>query len=134
MVRSIRAVTVALVDGLLFEPEVHIDAHIVVPDIAGWTRLRMPALPDEAFFSMAPDWICEVLSPGTAVLDRVKKMPLYIEFGVKYFWLVDPILKTLEIYVNDHSAWKLVRTYANDDKVRAVPFDAIEINLSSLWS
>jgi hypothetical protein len=119
---------------ILFEPEVHIDFNITVPDIAGWRRARLPQIPNEAFFSIAPDWICEVLSPGTAILDRARKMPLYAQQGVKNFWLVDPIEKTLEVYENNMGKWLLLHTYANDDKVRAVPFDAIEIELSSLWT
>ena len=119
---------------ILFEPEIHLESNIMVPDIAGWRRERMPQIPDEAFFSIVPDWACEVLSPSTAVLDRTKKMPLYASQGVKHFWLVDPIIRTLEVYENDHMNWKLLYTYANDDKVRAAPFDAIEIELSALWS
>lgn len=119
---------------ILDEPEIHLENNIIVPDIAGWRRERMPQIPDEAFFSVVPDWICEVLSPSTAALDRAKKMPFYAQQGVKYFWLVDPIAKTLEVYENDHARWILVHTYANDDKLRAVPFDAIEIELAALWS
>ena len=92
---------------ILDEPELHLESHILVPDLAGWRRERMPSIPDEAFFSLIPDWACEVLSPGTAVLDRVKKMPLYLSLGLKYFWLID-------------------------DKIRAIPFDAIEIELVDL--
>jgi Uma2 family endonuclease len=119
---------------ILDEPEIHIEDSITVPDIAGWKRERMPQIPNEAFFSIAPDWICEVLSPGTAAFDRAKKMPLYAEQGVKHLWLVDPIEKSLEVFENDNARWVLIHTYINDDKVRAVPFDAIEIELSSLWT
>jgi Uma2 family endonuclease len=94
----------------------------------------MPQIPDEAFFTLAPNWICEVLSPSTSVVDRVKKMPLYAELGVNHFWLIDPIHGTLEIYLNDHLSWRLVKTYAGNDRVRAVPFDAIEMDLSLLWA
>jgi hypothetical protein len=89
---------------------------------AGWRHERLSQAPEEPYFSIAPDWICEVLSPSTTALDRVKKMPLYAEIGVSHFWLVDPIHKTLEVYMNDHMSWKLLKTYANDDKVRAAPF------------
>lgn len=119
---------------ILDEPEIHLENNIIVPDIGGWRRERMPQIPDEAFFSVTPDWVCEVLSPSTAVLDRARKMPLYAHLGVKHFWLVDPLNKTLEVYENDHAKWTLVHTYVDDDKVRAVPFDAIEIELSVLWS
>ena len=118
---------------ILFEPEIHMDENIFVPDIAGWKRERMPQIPDEAFFTKEPDWICEVLSPSTAALDRVKKMPLYANLGVKFFWLVDPLIKTVEIYKNDHINWLLLNTFSDDKKVRAAPFDAIEIDLSVLW-
>ncbi len=88
---------------ILDEPEIHLENNIIVPDIAGWRRERMPTFPDVPFFTLSPDWICEVLSPSTAAFDRVKKMPLYAQVGVKHFWLVDPILKTLEVYENDHA-------------------------------
>lgn len=118
---------------ILFEPEVHINSHIFVPDLGGWKRSKLPQIPDEPFFSTIPDWICEVLSPSTTALDKTKKMPLYAELGVNHFWLIDPIARTLEVYVNDQLNWKLLKTYANEDKVRAAPFDAIEFDLSALW-
>lgn len=119
---------------ILDEPEVHINGHIFVPDLAGWRREIMPRIPDEAFFTLVPSWICEVLSPSTSGVDRVKKMPLYAELGVSHFWLIDPIHRTLEIYSNDHLSWRLVKTYAGNDMVRAVPFDAVEVDLSLLWA
>src|SRR2546428_6351506 len=57
---------------LLDEPELHLP-DIVVPDLAGWRRERMPELPDEPFLILAPDWVCEVLSPSTADFDRADK-------------------------------------------------------------
>ncbi len=119
---------------ILDEPEIHLESTIIVPDIAGWKRERMPQIPDEAFFSVVPDWVCEVASPSTAGLDRARKMPFYAQSGVKHFWLVDPIAKSLEVYENDHGRWVVVHTYVDDEKVWAVPFDAIEIDLSTLWS
>ena len=118
---------------ILFEPEIHLESTIVVPDIAGWKRERMPQIPDEAYFSTIPDWVCEVLSPSTAALDRARKMPFYAQSGVKHFWLVDPIAKSLEVYENHHGRWVVVHTYMEDEKARAVPFDAIELDLSTLW-
>ena len=75
---------------ILDEPELHLGPHILVPDLAGWRRERMPVFPETAYFTLAPDWVCEVLSPGTARIDRVVKMPLYAEQGVAWLWLVDP--------------------------------------------
>jgi Uma2 family endonuclease len=115
------------------EPELHLGRNVLVPDLAGWRRERLPALPREAFFSLAPDWVCEVLSPATARLDRLKKLSIYAREGVGHAWLVDPGLETLEVYRRQGEAWLLVLTAGGDDVVRAEPFDAIELTLTGLW-
>ncbi len=118
---------------ILFEPELHLGSNILVPDLAGWRKERMPRFPDTAYFSLAPDWVCEVISPGTARTDRVVKMPIYAAESVKGLWLVDPDLRILEVYRLLEGHWLLERTWQNDDIVNAPPFDAISINLSDLW-
>lgn len=118
---------------ILDEPELHLVGQILVPDLAGWRRERMPELPDAPSFDLAPDWICEVLSPSTESFDRAKKLPAYAQAGVKHAWLVDPGPRTLEIFRLDGAGWRLVGTLT-DDKVRAEPFDAIELNLAALWA
>lgn len=120
---------------ILFEPELHLgpEPDILVPDLAGWRRERMSELPSEAFFTLPPDWVCEVLSPSTVQLDRVRKMPVYSRSGVSHVWLVDPDAKTLEIFSLDGESHRLVATHADDDRVRGVPFDAIELDLGALW-
>jgi Uma2 family endonuclease len=125
---------------ILKEPELHIDGQIVVPDLAGWRRERMPVMPDAAFSDLAPDWACEVISPLTGRLDRVKKLPHYARWGVSHLWFVDPLQRTLEIYrlaqgeSGQVPSWSVVGTYAYDAKVRAEPFDAIELDLAILWA
>lgn len=118
---------------ILDEPEIQLGNHTLVPDIAGWKKERFGKLPETNWISVAPDWICEVLSPGTARIDRKKKMPIYARFGVPYLWLVDPLEKTLEIFRLENGNWVLSGVYIEDDLVRAEPFDAIEIKLDSLW-
>ena len=121
---------------LLFEPELHlgIGPDIVVPDIAGWRRQRMPILPNEPFLTLAPDWVCEVVSPKTGRLDRIKKLPLYVREGVSHAWLVDPLQRMLEVFPNESGRWALLSTHAEDEKVRAEPFDAVELELGALWA
>jgi Uma2 family endonuclease len=119
---------------ILDEPEIHLGRHVVVPDIAGWQRQRMPALPDTAWFALAPDWVCEVLSPATAQTDRSLKLPLYAEQGVGHCWLVDPLLRTLEAYQLKEGRWVLLTTLREADPVRLPPFDAIEFGLDALWA
>jgi Uma2 family endonuclease len=118
---------------ILDEPELHLGKDILVPDLAGWRRERMPSIPDVAFFTLAPDWVCEVLSPSTASFDRKEKLPVYAREKVSHVWLVDPAVKLLEVYKLLDGRWTLLSTHANADRVRAEPFDAVELELGSLW-
>ena len=118
---------------ILDEPELHFARNVLVPDLAGWRRERMPEMPRVAYFELAPDWVCEVLSPSTAGLDRVKKLALYLREGVEYLWFVDPEGKTLEVLRKRGKHYALIGTYTGDECVRAEPFDAIELELGALW-
>ena len=119
---------------ILDEPELHLVGQILVPDLAGWRRVRMPEVPDVAFFELAPDWICEVLSPSTAALDRTRKTHHYGNAEVVHLWFVDPQLRTLEVFRLEGGAWRLVTSVAGEVKVRAEPFDAIELDLAGVWA
>jgi Uma2 family endonuclease len=119
---------------LLDEPEIHIGADVVVPDLAGWRRERMPALPETAWFESAPDWLAEVLSPSTARFDRAEKLPLYARWGVRHVWLIDPELRTLEVFENAAGRWVLLETLKDAEAVRQPPFEALEFPLSVLWA
>jgi Uma2 family endonuclease len=119
---------------LLPEPELHFAADVVVPDIAGWRRERMPAVPNVAYFTLPPDWLCEVLSPSTKSVDRRKKLPIYAREGVGHVWLVDPLQQTLEILrLDSQRRWSLVATHEADATVRAEPFAAFGLALRALW-
>lgn len=118
---------------ILDEPELHIVGQVLVPALAGWRRERMPEIPDVAFFELAPDWVCEVLSPSTMATDRTRKMHHYARAGVNHVWLLDPAPQTLEVYRLDGEGWRVVLTAAGSDRVRAEPFDAIELELGSVW-
>jgi Uma2 family endonuclease len=119
---------------ILDEPEMHLGPHILVPDLAGWRRERMPALPDEAYFALAPDWVCEVLSPGTARIDRVVKMPIYAAQGVQWLWLVEPDLHTLEVFRLFDGHWLLEGAWQEADEVHAPPFAELAFSLADLWA
>lgn len=119
---------------IIDEPELHIVEQVLVPDLAGWRRERMPEMPHVAAFELAPDWVCEVLSPSTAKVDRSRKMRHYATANVRHVWLVDPLVTTLEIYRLDGEGWRLVQTHAGDVTIRPEPFDAVELHLDRLWS
>jgi len=118
---------------ILFEPELHLGAEILVPDLAGWKRERMPILEDVAYSELAPDWICEVVSPSTARVDRVRKMPVYAREQVSHLWLVDPIMRTLEVYRLENQRWVVASTHGGAESVRAEPFETIELDMSRWW-
>lgn len=118
---------------ILFEPELHLGDEVLVPDLAGWRCDRLPVVENVAFETLPPDWVCEVLSDSTEKVDRDDKMPSYAAAGVRHAWLVDPIQRTLEIYGLRGRRWRTIATHHHDARVRAAPFDAIEIDLSLLW-
>jgi len=115
------------------EPELHFGKDVLVPDLAGWRQARMPRIPDVPFFELAPDWVCEILSPSTAKLDLVRKLPRYARAAVEYAWMVDPIHRTSKVFHQENGRWVLMDAFAGEDRVRAIPFDAIELELGSLW-
>lgn len=119
---------------ILDEPELHLGEDMVVPDLAGWRRERMPEFPDTAFFTLAPDWVCEFVSPGTERLDRAKKVPVYARENVSHLWLVNPLARTLEVYRLAEGRWLLLATHEGAARVRAEPLDAVELELAPLWA
>ena len=119
---------------ILFEPELHLASDILVPDLAGWRRERLPEVPDVPYFTLAPDWVCEVLSPSTHRNDRIRKTRIYAREGVGHVWLVDPRELLLEVLRLDGDTYRIVGSASDDDKARLEPFDAIELDVSILWA
>ena len=118
---------------ILDEPEIHLGEQIVVPDLAGWRRERLPAIPEEAFFTLAPDWVCEVLSPATERIDRGRKLRIYADAAVAHAWYVNPLERTLEVLRLREGSWTIVAVCSDSDTVRIEPFEAIELELGRLW-
>jgi Uma2 family endonuclease len=119
---------------ILAEPELHPGADVLVPDDAGWRRSRMPSMPDKACFKLAPGWVCEVISPSTASLDRARKLGAYARAGVLNAWLVDPLARTLEVLRLEAGHWVIVSSHEGGDMVCAEPFAEVELGISDLWA
>lgn len=117
---------------LLGEPRIIFGVQTLVPDLAGWRQERFVE-PRKGPLLVAPDWICEILSPSTERHDRVKKLPIYARHEVRHAWLIDPVLRTLEVLRLEAGSWVIVGAHQEDEKVRAEPFDAVEIDLAQLW-
>lgn len=119
---------------ILFEPELHLHDDVVVPDLAGWRRDRLPSVPDAPFLALPPDWVCEILSPSTERMDRLQKLRTYSREGVKHVWLINPRLRTLEVLRLEGDRWSVAAAHGGDDDREAVePFEAVPLELSQIW-
>ncbi|MEL6299436.1 MAG: Uma2 family endonuclease [Pseudomonadota bacterium] len=117
----------------LTKPELHLGPHIFVPDIAGWKRDRLTPFPETAYVETPPDWVCQVLSPATAKVDRTDKVKIYADFGVPHAWYVDPDARTLEAFALQDRTWLLMATFKDAEPVTAPPFEVHTFPLSNLW-
>jgi Uma2 family endonuclease len=118
---------------ILDEPELHLDQDVLVPDLAGWRRERMPTIPDVPFFDLSPDWLCEVLSPSTERFDRMVKPPIYASAKVAFIWLLDPRSRSLEFFRLSQDGYTRIAGFIDDAKMHAPPFDAVELDLGAFW-
>ncbi|MEP7122078.1 MAG: Uma2 family endonuclease [Byssovorax sp.] len=120
---------------ILIEPELHLGPRpdVLDPDLAGWHRARLPEEPETASIAVSPDWVCEILSDSTEAHDRGVKRRIYRREGVSHLWLCDPRSQTLEVYRLEHGRWSELDTFEGDVKVRAEPFESIELDLARLW-
>ncbi|MGA2402755.1 MAG: Uma2 family endonuclease [Syntrophobacteraceae bacterium] len=117
----------------IVEPEVGFGENTMVPDLAGWKAERFPWEEDHNWIGVVPDWVCEILSPGTFRLDRTSKMTTYAKYEVGHAWLIDPIAAILEVYRLESGRWSLLGAFGGEEKVCVEPFQEIEIDLGDLW-
>jgi len=119
---------------ILDEPELHLGNDVLVPDLAGWRRERMPEVPDTAAFELAPDWLAEILSPSTEAIDRADKLPIYARERVPHVWLLNPRLQTLEAFALQGDRYEVVGIWRGNATGRLPPFEALELELGGLWA
>lgn len=113
-------------------PELHLGADILAPGLAGWRLSRLPGLPATPYFSVPPDWVCEIFSSSPAAF-RARKMSIYAGAGVAHAWLIDPVAHTLEVRRAHDGRWTVVSMHVGDEVVRVEPFDSLELPLAALW-
>jgi Uma2 family endonuclease len=118
---------------ILAEVDVRLGQDVVAPDLAGWQRTRMPVVPRGRPVLVAPDWVCEVISPGTEVFDRGTKAPWYAAAGVSWLWFVDPEEQLLEVHQNDAGTFRQLRRWQGNVEVTAPPFEPVSWPLGALW-
>lgn len=118
---------------ILFEPELHLAEDVVVPDLAGWRRERLPGGPRVVAFTVSPDWVCEVVSPSSTRIDRVLKMEVYLRAEIDWAWIVDPLARTLEVYRREGAVWVYASRFEGDAPVRVDPFAEVELEIARWW-
>ena len=118
---------------ILPEPELHLTDDVLVPDLAAWRCARMPTIPNHPAFTLAPDWVCEIMSPSSVRRDRIARMRCYAREGIASVWLVDPIARTLESFRLDGDRWIVLSSHEDDETPRVDPFDEVEIRLARCW-
>jgi len=119
---------------ILDEPELHLGSDVLVPDLAGWRRSRMPVIPKAAYSSLPPDWVCEVLSPSTSTIDRGKKLAIYARESVAHAWLVDPTAQTIEVLRLENGRWSILEVCVGAAIVRIEPFNDVALDVAALWA
>jgi Uma2 family endonuclease len=115
------------------EIDIQLDAELFRPDVAGWRREHCPVLPPGRPIRVRPDWICEILSPSNEQNDRVDKLQSYFAAGVPHYWLADPVERVLEVYRRTDLAYALVLSAKAGQRIRAEPFDAVELSVNELF-
>lgn len=115
------------------EPELHLGANVLVPDLAGWRTERLPRLPSTPYIETAPDWVAEILSPSTQGIDRTDKLTVYAEFEIKHAWYIDPKARTLEVLALERGKWVIHSVFKHDAVVSAPPFEVHSFALDALW-
>lgn len=118
---------------ILIEPELHLGKDVLVPDLAGWRAHRAPNVRTEVHAKTVPDWVCEIVSPATARLDRTRKLSRYAKAGVRNAWIVDPPTKSVDVLRLVGKRWTIVDSATHDDRKVIEPFEEIEIDLSRVW-
>jgi Uma2 family endonuclease len=119
---------------ILVEPGIQLPrAPEVAPDLAGWQRTRLARLPRNGPIEVVPDWVCEILSPGTRSYDMLVKRPFYAQIGVRHLWYIDSDARALTVSRLQDGRWLEVGVFGGEQVVRAEPFEAIELSLEPWW-
>ncbi|MDI3282013.1 Uma2 family endonuclease [Polyangium sp. 15x6] len=103
------------------------------PDLSGWRRERLPRLPDDSPITLRPDWVCEILSPSNKAHDTIRKRHTYHRFEVPHFWILDPMRESLTVLRWTPEGYLIAAEAARGQRLRAEPFDAIELDIDKLF-
>lgn len=106
--------------------------NVFCPDVSAWRRASMPVRPRECPVRVRPDFVCEIVSPQQPNRDTVKKVRAYQSFGIPHYWLLDLRDGTLTVLRHSPDGYVVALKAERGEKVRAEPFDAIELAVVDL--
>ena len=89
---------------------------------------------DEHGCKGAPDFIVEILSPSTQRRDRLVKLNLYRDAGVREYWIVDPDRKMVHTMVLDEGSYPVAQTFIAGDKVPVSVLEGCVIDLAPVFT
>ncbi|MBU6160675.1 MAG: Uma2 family endonuclease [Myxococcales bacterium] len=118
---------------LLAEPELHLGVDVLVPDLAGWYADRLGSTRGRTVLTLAPDWVCEILSPSTATRDRGVKADCYAKHGVRWLWLVDPVEEFIEAWELVAQRWTRLGVWSGNEVAAIPPFETLPLELCRWW-
>lgn len=118
---------------ILAEAELHLGDDVLVPDLAGWYADRLGDTRGRTVLTLAPDWVCEILSPSTAKRDRGSKADRYAMHGVRWLWLVDPAEEFIEAWELVNQRWTRLGVWTGDDVAAIAPFETLPLELCRWW-
>ncbi|MCB9741428.1 MAG: Uma2 family endonuclease [Alphaproteobacteria bacterium] len=119
---------------ILTECDVAVSLHdVLTPDVLAYQRARLPVLPEQLPLTLAPDWVCELLSPSSERRDRGVKADLYARAGVGWYWMINPVTRLLEAWARHKGTWRRLGAWTDEQTARIAPFDAIELELGLLF-
>ncbi len=114
------------------EPELRIEGDAIIPDIAGWRAERYRQISTD-YPDVAPDWVCEILSPSTERRDWTTKADWYLQHGVRWYWIVDPRARSIECFEASGTLWQGVGKARAADTARLAPFAELALNVGEFW-
>ncbi len=104
------------------------DKNVVEPDIS---VICDPGKLTDRGCTGAPDWIVEVISPGNSSHDYVRKLNLYMDAGVREYWIVDPLSTKIFVYHLEETSFK-ADSYTFQDKIKVYIYDDLWIDFKAL--
>jgi len=128
--RNLGLVMVAPLDVILIDTLS--ETTVLQPDIVYLDNGRLDALRMRGVEGV-PTLAVEILSPSTAVTDRMRKRELYARYGVPYLWFVDPDTRELAAHVLDSGEYRLAAHVSGTEPVDLPPFTDLGLVPSSLW-